>query len=99
MAQAVGRPPLTAEASVRLQVSPCEVCCRESGTGTGPPHYFSFPLSVSFHQCPTLIFICMLLLARRTNGWCLGTFQNVTLFRKSGSIGQKYLRYFSRLWN
>ena len=35
MAQAVSRRPLTVETRVRFQVSPCEICCGRSGTGTG----------------------------------------------------------------
>jgi hypothetical protein len=52
MAQAVSRRPLTAEARVRSQFSPCGICSGQSGTGTGfSPEYFSFPLSISFHRC------------------------------------------------
>jgi hypothetical protein len=35
MAQAVSRRPLTAEAWVRSQVSPCGICGGQRGTGTG----------------------------------------------------------------
>jgi hypothetical protein len=35
MAQVVSRQPIAAEAWVRARVSPCEICCRQSGTGTG----------------------------------------------------------------
>jgi hypothetical protein len=35
MAQDVSRRPLTAEAQVRSQVSPCGICGGQSGTGTG----------------------------------------------------------------
>jgi hypothetical protein len=35
MAQAVSRRPLTTEARVRSQVSPCEIFCGQSGTETG----------------------------------------------------------------
>jgi hypothetical protein len=35
MAQAVSRRPLNAEDRVRCQVSPCEICGGQSGTGTG----------------------------------------------------------------
>jgi hypothetical protein len=35
MAQAVSRRPPTAEARVRSRVSPCGICCGQSGAGTG----------------------------------------------------------------
>jgi hypothetical protein len=35
MAQAVSRRPLTAEARIRSQFSPCGICSGQSGTGTG----------------------------------------------------------------
>ena len=41
--------------------------------------YFSFSLSVSFHQCSIHIL--------RTNGRSLGTFKEAVPFRKSGSFG------------
>jgi hypothetical protein len=44
MAQAVSRRPLTAEARVRVRVSPCEICGGQSGTGTGlSPNSSVFP--------------------------------------------------------
>jgi hypothetical protein len=49
MAQAVSRQPLTAEARFRSQVSPCEICSGQIGTGTGPPQSISvFPCQ--FHS-------------------------------------------------
>jgi hypothetical protein len=35
MAKAVNRTPLTTEVQVRARVSPCRICGRQSGTGTG----------------------------------------------------------------
>jgi hypothetical protein len=47
MAQAVSLQPLTAEARVRSQVSPCGICGGQCGTGTGFSPSFRFSL-VSF---------------------------------------------------
>ena len=59
MAQAISRKPLTAEAQVRSQESPCEICGGESGIGTGIffPECLLLPLAVSSHQCSMLIII------------------------------------------
>jgi hypothetical protein len=47
MAQVVSRRPLTAEARVRVRVSPCGICGGQSGTGTGFfSEFFGFPLSI-----------------------------------------------------
>ena len=43
MAQAVSPRPLTAEALVRSRVSPCGICGRQSGTGTGFSRSTPFP--------------------------------------------------------
>ena len=49
MAQAVSRPPLTAEARVRSRVGPRGICGGQSGTGTGfSPRVFRF--SRQFHS-------------------------------------------------
>ena len=45
MAQAFSRRPVTTEAPVRSQVSPCEICGGQSGTGTG------FSSSTSLFPC------------------------------------------------
>ena len=52
--------------------------------------YFRFTLSVSFHQCFTLIFIFVYVaLTRRTNERSLETFQKEILFRKSEALERK----------
>ena len=55
--------PFNAEARVQSQVSPCNICGGQSGSGT----YFSL-LSVSFRRRSTLIFIYMLLLPEGQTG-------------------------------
>jgi hypothetical protein len=47
MAQAVSRRPPTAEARVRSQVGPCDICGGKSGTWTSPPP----PPSTSVFPC------------------------------------------------
>ena len=62
MAQAVGRSPPAAEARFRFQVSPLEICCWQGGSDRSFSSCFSFPLSVSFHQCSILICVYISLL-------------------------------------
>jgi hypothetical protein len=50
MAQAVSRRPLTGEARVRAQVSPCGICGLLSDTRTGLSEFFGFSLSIPFHH-------------------------------------------------
>jgi hypothetical protein len=45
--------PLTTEALVWSQVSPCEICCGQSDTFFSS--HFGFPLSVAFHRCSIVI--------------------------------------------
>jgi len=57
-AACLGKEPRQAEAEAWLwyQASPCWICGRRSGAGTGfLSQYFSLTLSVSFHQCSVLI--------------------------------------------
>jgi hypothetical protein len=56
--------PVTAEAWVRVQVSPCKIFGGQSGTGYVFLQVLRSPLSVSQYQCskPLLIFICILFL-------------------------------------
>ena len=49
MAQAVSHLPLTTEAQVQSQASPCWICGGLSDTGTDYSVYSSFCLSVTFH--------------------------------------------------
>ena len=63
---------LTTEACVRSRFSLCEICVRQSGSGT----VFRF-FSVS---------IIPVVVTRRTNERSLGIFQKAVLFRKSRNI-------------
>jgi len=88
---AVSRRPLTAQDCVQSQSSPHIFVVGQFGTGA-LEHFlsrrFSFPLSVSFHRCSTLIFFCMLLLPEGQTGkvWELA---NNNGFRKLVYIVQK----------
>jgi hypothetical protein len=50
MAQAVSRRPLTGEARVRAQVSPCGISGLLSDTRTGLSEFFGFSLPIPFHR-------------------------------------------------
>ena len=55
LAQAVSRRAPTAEAQVRSRVSPCGICCAQSGTGTGfPPSTSGFPCQFNSTGAPLL---------------------------------------------
>jgi hypothetical protein len=87
MAEAVGRRPVTAEASIQSQVSPREICGGQSASGTG----FSPITSVS----PVIIIPPMLLtyvrshvaVTRKTYGRSLRTFQK----RAVSEIGKYWI--------
>jgi hypothetical protein len=69
MAEAVSCRLVTAVARLRFQISLCEICGGQSGTGTGFSSRASvFPHSVSFCQYSVLIFIYTLLLADEETG-------------------------------
>ena len=97
MDQAVSRRPVTKKFRVQSQVSPCQICERQSATGTG--------LYPSMSVLPSLIILTMLhthlyihvALARMASGQDLGTFRKTTLFQKSGSMGYKSTFTFYRL--
>ena len=58
VALTVSHRPLNSEAQVQTQASPCGICGEQSGTGTSFFfEYFSFPLSVLFHQYQCYIII------------------------------------------
>jgi len=72
-AQAVSRQPLSTETRVRSHVSLCEIYGGRTGTRTGySPSTWGFLLSISFHQCPLLIFIYKFLLPQGQTVEALG---------------------------
>ena len=77
----------TTEALDQTQAKLREVCRGYSGSWN-IISVFSFPQSVSFHLCCTLIFY-MLALTRRTIGWNLGALREAIIFRKSRFTGHK----------
>jgi len=57
-AQAGGHQHFSVKARIRLQTSPCEICTRKSDTVFRFfSEYSHFPMSTSFHQCSTLIYV------------------------------------------
>jgi hypothetical protein len=57
MAQAVSHRPLTAEARILVQIGPCGICGRESGTETGLSPISSFsPVSMIPPELSILIY-------------------------------------------
>ena len=86
-AQAIIRRPLTAEAQVRSQVSPCAIYGGRSGTETGfSPSSYVFPVSGIPPPFHTHLHLHAALI-RRENRRSLETFEKRTLSRKSGSTG------------
>ena len=67
MSQGVSRRPLTADARIRLQDSPSEICGGQSGNSIGVC-VSGFALSVPFHQCYLIISICMFFLPEGQTG-------------------------------
>ena len=73
MAQAVSRCPFNAKTRFSSPVSPFKNRVGRRGTGTGSFFfffkYFGIPLSVSFHQSSTVIFVYMMLLPGQAEVW------------------------------
>jgi len=69
MAEAISCRPVTAVARVQFQISPCETCVGQRGTGKGlSSKYFAFPPSGTFYKYSVLTFIYTLLLAEEQTG-------------------------------
>ena len=89
MAQAVSRRPLNAETLVQSQVSPYEVCSRQSGTGAD---FFPVNIIPPMFRTPLHLHVA---LSRTTNGRSLGTFQSAL-----PEIGvhciERYFQFFVR---
>jgi len=80
---------------LRFQAKSHDFYLGHSGTVSG---FSPNILSVSFHQCSTLIFIYTLLLPEgRTGENWEGTFQKAMLIRKSGTTKREALAFFSCL--
>jgi hypothetical protein len=65
LAQIVSRRCLTTEDQARSWASQCEIYGGGCGWDTFLPRHFYFPLTASFHQFSTLIFMFVLLLPKR----------------------------------
>jgi len=68
MAQAVSRLPLTTEARLQSQVSPLRFVVGTMALGQVLLPALRFPLSASFQQQCSLIFVCIFLLAEGQTG-------------------------------
>ena len=88
MTQVVSRRPPTPVAQVRV----CGICGGQSGNERGFSQRTSgFPLSVSFHQCSTLISVYTLLFSEGQAGEILAPSKKNAFFQKSERIAQKTL--------
>jgi len=55
---------------VRSQVSPCEICCGQSGTGTAiSSSTLVFPCKCHFHNAPFSCFICLPVALHKLSSW------------------------------
>jgi len=68
MAQVVSRRPLTTEARLQSQVSPLRFVVGTMALGQVLLPALQFPLSASFQQQCSLVFVCMLLLPEGQTG-------------------------------
>ena len=86
------RRPLTSEARVGSQVSPCEICDRLSATGTGiSPSIWFYLVSIIPLMHRTHLHLHSPLI-RRTNG------RNLITFQKQCFFGVKYFRFNKPAW-
>ena len=88
-AQVVSRRPLTAEARVQSQFSPRDFF----GSPNGKEKFYSpstsiFPVSIIQPILHIHLYL-RVVLNRRANGWNLGNFQKVIIFRTWGNIREK----------
>ena len=92
MAQAVGRRPRTAEARVRFQADPCEICGGQRAPGqVFLPELLLSPVSV-IPAALHILLHCKATCIRRTNGWTPGTFQQSNALTDIGKhLGRKML--------
>jgi hypothetical protein len=104
VAKALSRRPVIAEAWVRSQVSPCEICGGRTASGTGFSPSISvyaivmlflispgscFPVPVSLHQFCILIFFLISSLSEGREGQACELSNKAMLIRISGYIRQK----------
>lgn len=93
MIQTVSPWPLTAEAKVLSQVSPCEISGEHCVTGRGfSQDYFAcFPVNIFPQVLHTHLLVA---LVRRTNGQSLGTFQKQCPSGNREASDRKVLSFF-----
>jgi hypothetical protein len=88
MARAVSRRPLTANDRVPSEISPCQICGRQSVFGTVFLRVLQ-AFACKFHFTIAHTHHLRAALTMKTRGRSLETFQKGILFRKSGSIGER----------
>jgi hypothetical protein len=89
MAPAVSRRPVTVEAPARSHVSPCDICCEQSGTETGFSPSTSL-LPCQYHSTNVLhTHLHLHVVLSRTNQRNLGNFQKQCYFGSQGVLEMK----------
>jgi hypothetical protein len=94
MAEAVTRRPFTGDAPVQSKDNACDIYGGQSGSVTVLSPSTCFPLSVPFHNCPTLTLIYVLSLSEGQAGEAWGSSEEQRSFGTAAALGVKLLSLF-----